>query len=79
MSHSERIRTIGAITEKTVIPLGVFVILVGGIVWLTSIYAESHQNAVAISELKLKQDEYNRTVQSIDSRLSHIEGVLSDK
>jgi type II secretory pathway pseudopilin PulG len=67
------------ITESTAVSLGVVVALIGGVLWLGSINAQGQANSRAIEELKERQEAYLHTLQSIDSRLSHIEGSLGDK
>ena len=67
------------ITENTLIPVSLIVILLGGVVWLTIMYAQGNANAKAIEQLSQRQDEYTKTVLTIDTRLSHIEGALGVK
>lgn len=66
-----------AITEKTLIPLSLVMTLIGGVFWLTSIYFEAKAANSSITEIKQKQDSYTETLNSIDKRLSRIEGFLS--
>ena len=67
------------ITENTLNPVSLIVILLGGVVWLTIMYAQGNANAKAIEQLSQRQDEYTKTVLTIDTRLSHIEGALGVK
>ena len=64
------------ITENTLIPVSLVILLLGGIVWLTSIYAQASQAAEAVKALTFKQEDYNRLIENIDRRLSRIEGKL---
>lgn len=64
------------ISEDTLIPLSFIVVLSGGVFWITSMYSEVKANTQSIQELKETNEAYIRTVQSIDSRLSRIEGKL---
>ena len=67
------------ITENTLLPLSMILVLMGGVVWLTSIYAQTTENTKSIVELNRKQDEYNRTLSQISNQLSEIKGALGMK
>ena len=62
-----------AISEKTAVSLGLVIVLAGGIVWLSTVFAQVRHNGEQISELK----EHAKVVESIDRRLSRIEGKLN--
>jgi hypothetical protein len=72
------------IGENTYIPITFVAIslstLIGGIFWLTMMYSLGQANQVAIQELKIAREAdrqaYTTFVQSIDHRLSRIEGKL---
>ena len=64
------------INENTVLPLSLIITLMGGIFWLTIIYAQGKQNTADIAEVKGAQSQYNHIMQSIDHRLSEIEGQM---
>ena len=66
------------ITENTLIPLGLVIVLIGGVVWLTSIKADTLSLKERQEKSEIKQDKYNETLQSIDERLSHMEGILEE-
>ena len=69
-----------AITDKTLIPLGLAVIAIGGgSMWLTNVYAEVKQNTQAVIELTQHQDFYNKNLIEINSRLIRIESKLEDR
>ena len=70
---------VDAITEKTLVPLSLVVILVGGILWLARIESLATANAAAVRQLSKDQQEYNRTVIEINTRLSRIEGKLEGR
>jgi hypothetical protein len=53
------------ITEDTLIPISLVIMLVGGVFWLTSMYNATAANSKDIAELKVKQEQYNQTVQAI--------------
>jgi len=67
---------IGKITESTLIPLSLLAVLAGGIFWLSTLYAEVRTNSAAVAEMKMTQADGYKSLQSIDQRLSRIEGKL---
>ena len=64
------------LSEDTLIPVSFMVVLAGGIFWLSSMYSEVKANTTSVDELKKTNEAYMKTVQSIDTRLSRIEGKL---
>jgi hypothetical protein len=64
------------LTEETLLPFGVVIILFGGISWLTSLYNETKANAMGIQDLKLDQRSYGDKLDRIIQKLSKIEGKL---
>lgn len=71
--------TIRQITESTVLPVSLVVIVVMVAVWASSVKAIADQNAQDIRRLETEQKEYLSTVTHIDERLSRIEGKLDAK
>ncbi len=67
------------ISENTGITVGVLVIVVGAVFWLTEIYNTGRANAEAIVSIKDERKEYLDTVKSIDKRLSWVEGYMRVK
>lgn len=67
------------ISEHTSISLTVLISLVGGIFWLTTLYAKTESTAQAISRIEINQTEYNKNLMEINQRLSRIEGMLDNK
>ena len=71
------------ISEKTLIPLSLLSAIVGGVIWLTTIFDQGRANAQVISEIKDGIEELNEKIyiqlQSINTRLSRIEGKLSSE
>jgi len=71
---------LGAITDKTLIPLGLAVIAIGGgSMWLTEVYAEVKDTSRHVERLAAVQEEYNKNLIEINNRLSRIEWKLGDK
>lgn len=69
----------GAITEKTLIPLGLAVIAIGGgSMWLTQVYAEVKDSSQKLQHVIIQQEEYNKNLIEINSRLSRIETKIED-
>lgn len=64
------------ITEKTLLPVSMWVIIIGLTVWLTTLSAKTDSNIKDISEAKAKQEIYNQNLMEINTRLSHIEGKV---
>lgn len=60
------------ITENTLIPLSLLAVIAGGIFWFSTLYAEVRASSTDIQDLKNTM----RQLQSIDQRLSRIEGKL---
>lgn len=58
------------------LPLGVLTLLLGVSSHFTKVEAQSQENNIQITEIKQRQDEYNRVIAEISSRLSRIEGAL---
>lgn len=71
------------ITKNTLIPVGAVVtfigVLIGSLIWLTTVYAQVISNGKAIEEIKEDKKAYESVVRSIDKRLSNIEGRLDIK
>lgn len=66
----------GVLSEKTLMPIGFVVVLLGGVIWLTNIHFEAHANSVAIDEIQKKQDVYAKGQEEVLERLARIEGKL---
>ena len=60
------------IFEGTLLPISFVIVIMGGVFWLSSMYAETKANSAAIDKMELKL-EY---IQSIDKRLAIIESEL---
>lgn len=73
---------INKITENTLLPVSLVVILVGGVFWLTTLYNQTVSNAQDISAIETKQDlltkELTEKQSLILDRLSRIEGRLEN-
>ncbi len=57
------------LTEKTLVPVSLVIVLLGGMAWLTNVYSVA-------SEAAKNADAALKAAQSIDRRLSRIEGKL---
>lgn len=64
------------ITEKTLLPVSLVIVLIGGVVWLTTLKSDADQLKQQIQLLQSKQDQYLEEIQSVNTRLSRIEGKL---
>lgn len=69
------------LSESTVIPISLVIVVAGGIFWLTSIWAQGVANASAMKELQAdraaERAEYLGTVKSINESLGEIKGQVS--
>ena len=67
------------LSEKTLIPLSLVIILLTGMFWISNLAAkvDTHQKQID-NFLKLEQD-HMKELRSIDVRLSRIEGALDIK
>lgn len=65
------------LSENTPISVGVVSILIGGVVWLTQLYAQTNENSEALKRIEMSQDQYNKNMEEIRDRLARIEGKLS--
>lgn len=72
MSH--KLKTL--LSEDTPITIGLLVIIIGGVLWLSSMDASGKANTKALDEIKMEQKLYLETVLSIDRRLANLEGRL---
>lgn len=64
------------ITETTLFPLSLVILIAGGVFWLSSVYSTASTTKDEVTLLRQKQDEYYDAIQKVDERLSRIEGKL---
>ena len=76
------------ITSKTLIPISFVITIVGGAVWLTTIFANVRANAKVIEDIKVKQEKVEKKINEerralqenltkMQTKLGNIEGQLS--
>lgn len=67
----------GKITENTLLPISLVSSLVGGIVWLSVIWANGSENTKSIDKLFVRQDQIEATIieqnQMVIEKLSRLE------
>jgi len=68
-----------AITENTTISISVVISLIGGIFWLTTLYAKAESTEKAVERVEIKQDSYNNHLLEIKEDLGLIKGSLGIK
>lgn len=72
--------TISEVLNRWTGPLGMLSVLVGGVVWLTTLHGLSEQNARDIAELRATFDQNKNHIDGrlndLDTRLGRIEGKL---
>lgn len=68
------------LTENTFVPLSFILVIVGGVFWLTMLYAESSANAKGLENLQVKYQDLEKAIASQNAvvldRLGKIEGRL---
>jgi len=67
------------ISEETLLPISLVIVLVGGVFWLSSAYSQITANAADIADIKDERVELTTVISRIDRRLSRIEGRLKIK
>ena len=65
------------ITEGTLIPISLVIILIGGVVWLTTLYFTTQSNAAAIDKIQLKYDAISDKLDDIVIKIDRIEHLLN--
>lgn len=71
-----RIDFVRAVTEGTLLPISLVIVFMGGVVWLTTLYAKTEANAAALQKIEFKQDQYLQNLEKILQKLNRIEGKL---
>lgn len=66
----------GKITESTLIPLSLVILLGGGIAWAATLNAKASSNERALDEIKAMQFQYNQNMEEVGERLARIEGAM---
>lgn len=64
------------ITASTFIPMSSLVVFAVALLWIYSIKAQGDSNSRQIATLESQQEKHDEVVQSIDRRLSRIEGAV---
>jgi hypothetical protein len=68
--------TIKSITESTLLPISLVITLIGGVVWLSTIWYKADANAYAINEVKqsIKEDKQflREDLTKINDKLDYI-------
>lgn len=67
---------VGKITEATAVPLSLVAVITSGAVWVSNIKAQTEANTSRIQRVESDQSETVKLLQSIDGRLSNMEGQL---
>jgi len=64
------------LSENTLVPISFVVFVIGGMVWLTTIYAQGSANQYEIEKLRSHDGLILDKLDDIQKRLSRIEGHL---
>ena len=72
--------TIAAALNKWTAPLAALSVIVGGVIWLTTLHHIATQNQIAIANLRLSFNQTKNKIyprlNNLDERLARIEGKL---
>lgn len=72
-----------SITERTVVPISLVVTFIGGVIWLSTLYAETKQNTAEVTEIKKEFRAAMNEVRTLNllviERLARIEERLKSK
>jgi len=63
------------INEKTLLPVSLVIVLIGGTTWLTTLHAEVRAQEKVLQEIKIKQDQYTDHMREVAERLGRLEGA----
>ncbi len=69
-------KALGKITEDTAVSISLLIVIIGGVFWLSTLYAKTNNTAEAVSRIEDKSQEYQKTVDEINLRLTRIEAKL---
>lgn len=64
------------INENTGLSIGLVIALIGGLFWLTNLWAKADTTAQAVIRIEANQQKYTDHLMMINQRLSKIEGRL---
>lgn len=64
------------ISEKTMIPISLVIITLGGGVWLTNLHYQTSANAIELQKITLRQERYSEDLSDIKGKLQEIAGEL---
>jgi len=64
------------ITDKTMIPLSLVSVFIGGVVWLTTLNDKTEANTRMLTDVKDKHEKYERKLDKIIQDLGYIKGKL---
>lgn len=71
------------ITENTLIPISLVITILGGVVWLSTLWARTEAHAEKISKLQVQQESMMKQVTDSNielvKQLARIEAKLEDK
>lgn len=66
----------GVITLKTVLPLSVVVLMIGAVIFITTIKATADSNKLQVKELKILNSEMHSRLHEVEKILYRIEGKI---
>lgn len=66
------------ITEKTLIPLSLLAIIIGGVIWLTTMYSQGTANAESIRDIRSDNKGIQKMFLEIKEDIGIIKGILEN-
>ena len=66
------------ITEKTALSVGLVVIIMGGVIWLSNIFFLADNTAKALESVKVKQERYSDDISEIKADIKVIKQILKE-
>lgn len=64
------------LSEDTLIPLSLVIILISGVVWISNVSSDGVHNRQDTTELEVRIRDNEKILRDVSSRLSRIEGKL---
>lgn len=78
-AFEDRRTRLSKLSEATVIPISLVIVLIGATVYVTSIFGQTSAQRERLDKIEKNQEDYNKSVQVIAERLATIEGLLRGK
>jgi len=64
------------ITEATLLPISLVIVLIGGVLWLTDVHSVSREGVSIAKSVETKQEKYNEEIKKVREDVAEIKGML---